>query len=201
MKYLIPTTLAMTMFLSCSMSTVNAAPASATAATVDARAEEAQIAREYFLKAAFLRYVVKYVEWPEDVLPDLSYNVCIYGEVPSFTGINSVNGKMVNDRAISIYPIKTVEQAKKNCQVLFVSPSEEKNAADIISQLKDTKILTFGDFDNFAKDGGDMNFFIMNNRMALMINPPAVYGKGLKISDKMMKLVSVVPDISGENFD
>lgn len=191
----------MTIFLSCTISTVNAAPASATAATVDAKAEEAQIAREYFLKAAFLRYVVKYVEWPEDVLPDLSYNVCIYGEVPSFTGINSVNGKMVNDRAISIYPIKTVEQAKKNCQVLFVSPSEAKNAADIISQLKDTKILTFGDFDNFAKDGGDMNFFIMNNRMALMINPPAVYGKGLKISDKMMKLVSVVPDINGENFD
>ncbi|MFO1257343.1 MAG: YfiR family protein [Gammaproteobacteria bacterium] len=160
--------------------------------------EDAQVAREYFLKAAFLRYVVKYVEWPKDALPELSYNLCIIGDVPSFKGINSVNGKMVDNRSIIVQPVRTVEQAEKNCQILFISPSLSKQSAEIVEKLKNSKTLAFGDFDDFAKNGGDMNFFIMNNRMAIMINPPAVYQKGLKISEKMLKLVAVVPDLEGE---
>lgn len=170
-------------------------------ANTPSKAEDPQVAREYFLKAAFLRYVVKYVEWPSDALPELSYNLCIIGEVPSFKGINSVNGKMVDDRSIIVQPVRTVEQAQKNCQILFISPSMAKQSAEIVEKLKNSKTLAFGDFDDFAKNGGDMNFFVMNNRMAIMINPPAVYQKGLKISEKMLKLVAVVPDLAGEERD
>ena len=162
--------------------------------------EDPQVAREYYLKAAFLRYVVKYVDWPESTLPDLSYNLCVLGDVPSFKGINSINGKQVKDRTIIVQPINTAEQAKQNCQVLLVAPDKAKEMAPIIQDLKDSKVLTFGDFDNFAKNGGDMNFFIMNNRMAIMINPPAVYEKGLKISDKMLRLVSIVPQLDPEDM-
>ena len=166
-----------------------------------AAVEDAQISREYYLKAAFLRYVVRYVEWPEEKLPELEYNLCVLGDIPSFKGINSINGKVVNDRTILVKPIQSVEQAKKHCQLVLVGSPERNSMNTIVEELKTDPVLAFGDFDEFAKNGGDMNFFIMNNRMAIMINPPAVYAKGLKISDKMLRLVSIVPEIDSEDFN
>lgn len=151
--------------------------------------------REYHLKAAFLRYVAKFVEWPSEAIPVDKINICILGQVPNFRAINSINGKVVNDRAINITKVLEVNDAKGACQILFVTKTEEENVPNIVNTLTGLPVLSFGDMENFAAKGGNMNFYIANNRLAIMINPPSVDKARLKINPRMLKVVTVVPNV------
>lgn len=154
-------------------------------------------AREYHLKAAFLRYVAKFVEWPDEFIPEGKINICVLGQVPYYKGIDSINGKVVDEREIIVSKIASLEEAEKNnsCQILFIAKTEADKMDGIISSIQDKPILGFGDMEKYAESGGDMNFYIMNNRLAIMINPPAVERSQLRINPRMLKLVTVVPPI------
>ena len=153
-------------------------------------------AREYHLKAAFLRYVAKFVEWPESVLVDKKLNVCVLGNIPYYKAIDSIHGKVVNGLELTVFKVSDAATSiDKNCQILFVAKTEEDNTTTIIDAIKNKPILSFGDMDNFAEKGGDMNFYIMNNRLAIMINPPAIEQASLTISPRMMRLVTVLPSM------
>lgn len=151
--------------------------------------------REYHLKAAFLRYVAKFVEWPAESMAAGTINLCVLGLVPSFEALNSINGKVVNDRTIVISKIAEVNEAKGKCQILFVTKTEEDKVKKILSAVDNLPILAFGDMEHFAEQGGDMNFYILNNRLAIMINPPSVEKSRLKISERMLKVVTVIPPV------
>lgn len=157
--------------------------------------EYSPISREYHLKAAFLRYVAKFVEWPAESLSAGVINLCVMGLVPSFEALNSINGKEVNDRTIVISKISEVNEAKGKCQILFITKTEEDKVKKIISAVENLPILAFGDMEHFAEVGGDMNFYVLNNRLAIMINPPQVEKARLKISERMLKVVTVVPPV------
>lgn len=163
--------------------------------TSSALEEYSPESREYHLKAAFLRYVAKFVEWPSDALPKDTINICILGLVPSFDAMNSINAKVVNDRIINITKVDSPEQAKGYCQILFVTKTQEENVNKIIQVVKDQPILSFGDMDQFAEKGGAMNFYIANNRLAIMVNLPVIESAYLKINDRMMRLVTIVPPV------
>lgn len=160
-----------------------------------APADASLVAREYHLKAAFLRYVAKFVEWPAAAQAAGTVNICVLGLLPSFDGLNSINGKAIDDRMITVNRISNVGEAVGKCQLVFITKTQENNVKDIITSIGTQPILDFGDMEHFAEKGGDMNFYILNNRLAIMINPPAVEKSQLKINDRMMKVVTVVPPI------
>lgn len=155
--------------------------------------EYSQASREYHLKAAFLRYVAKFVEWPSSGLPEGALNICVLGQVPYFAGLNSINGKIVNDRALTISKILDISAAKDHCQMVFVAKTEEEQIQQIITAIKGQPILTFGDMEHFAEQGGNMNFYIANNRLAIMTNLSSIDSAALKINPEMLRLVTVVP--------
>ncbi|MGE4350339.1 MAG: YfiR family protein [Candidatus Berkiella sp.] len=174
-------------------------PAKATEAQDTVSSGAPQEAREYHLKAAFLRYVAKFVEWPPESLPEGAVNICVLGQVPYYKGLDSITGKDANDRIIQVMKVGAIEDAEKQkCQILFVAKTESDKVGSILKVIQDKPILSFGDMDDFAEKGGDMNFYIMNKRLAIMINPPAVERSNLKISPRMLKLVTVVPPIEQE---
>lgn len=153
-------------------------------------------AREYQLKAAFLRYVAKFVEWPDDVFVNKKLNICVLGNIPYFKAIDSINGKLVKELELTVLKVPDIATTiEKNCQILFVAKTEEKNTTTILDAIQNKPILSFGDMDTFAEHGGDMNFYILNNRLAIMINPPAIEKANLTISPRMMRLVTVLPPI------
>ncbi len=151
--------------------------------------------REYHLKAAFLRYVAKFVEWPANAIPVDKINICILGQIPNFKAINSINGKVVNDRTITINKVLEANDAKGACQILFVTKTEDDKVTTIVKTVTGLPILSFGDMENFALKGGNMNFYIANNRLGIMINPPSVDKANLKIDPRMLKIVTVVPNV------
>jgi hypothetical protein len=152
-------------------------------------------AREYYLKGAFLRYVAQYVEWPAGTLANNSIDLCVLGLIPFYQGINSINGKVVNSHPININKLLAIEDAKKSCQIVFITKTEKDNIKSIKASLKGSPILTFGDFDNFAAEGGAMNFYIANNKLAILANLGVISAAKLNVNPHMMKLITVVPNV------
>jgi hypothetical protein len=154
------------------------------------------ISREYHLKAAFLRYIAQFVSWPKGAEPDTEINICLYGHVPSIAALNSINGKIVNDRPLLIRPILNLQRDAKLCQILYVLGNTKESMKAIITTTQNEPILTIGDMDGFAEAGGSMNFYIVNNRMALTINQEAVAKAHLLLQPRLLKLVTIVPNVT-----
>lgn len=158
-------------------------------------AETRADSREYHLKAAFLRYVVKYVNWPTEVASKSpSSTICIYGDVPSLEGLQSITGKVVNDKSINVRTIANIQEGiSAQCNLVFVSKQKQLEQDQLIKAYKGLPILTFGDMASFAEAGGAMNFYVVNNNLAIMINSETVQQSKLTIDPKMLKLVTIVP--------
>lgn len=157
--------------------------------------EEARLTlREYYLKAAFLQYVSRSVEWPEDAL-DENINVCVLGDIPSKKGIDSVDGRPAQSKTIKVLYIDDYQKAvePKACQILYVTNSEKNSMKKIIQSTQGKPILTFGDMEGFAEEGGTMNFYVLNNRMAIMINLEATADSELVLNEKMLQLFTIIP--------
>lgn len=154
------------------------------------------IHREYYLKGAFLRYVSRMLVWPEENTNEFDINVCVYGDIDSKKGLNSLNGRVVESKIITVRYLQDYKIAlePKACQFLFVSKYKDNEYDQIISDLKGKPVLTFGDGEGFADKGGGMNFYIVNNRMAIMINTMTAHESGIMISPRMLRLVTVIPN-------
>jgi len=152
---------------------------------------------EYKVKAAYLYNFAKFVEWPAEVLadPSLPLSICIIGEDPFGNALDTIKGKTVKGRKLLIKRYSGVEDLKE-CHIIFISPSEEKNLAGILEKIKDMHMLTVSDMEGFADRGGMINLKKSKNRIRLEINLDATQQSGLKMSSKLLKIAKI---IKGDN--
>ena len=80
----------------------------------------------------------------------------------------------------------------KTCQIVFVSKSERGNVNGIIASLGEANVLTVGDSDGFARQGGVIGFTMDGDKVRFEINSAAARRAGLVISSKLLQLASRV---------
>ncbi len=78
------------------------------------------------------------------------------------------------------------------CQILFVNASERKRAAKILPELKATGVLTVGETEGFAAEGGVINFKTDDGQVRLEVNVAAAERARLRISSKLLNLAQIV---------
>ena len=151
-------------------------------------------AGEYQVKAAFLFNFAKFVEWPDGSFksPADGIHICVLGDNPFGTALSDVlAGKKVNDRPLVGMRLLDVKEASR-CQILFVSKSEYTKLRAILAATKSAGILTVGDSDNFALDGGVIGFRLEDGRVRLEINLKAAQNAQVQISSKLLSLAQIV---------
>ncbi len=134
-------------------------------------------AGEYQVKAAFLFNFAKFVEWPDGSFksPTDGIHICVLGDNPFGTALSDVlAGKKVNDRPL-----------------VGVRILEVKLRA-ILAATGPAGILTVGDSDNFALDGGVIGFRVEDGRVRLEINLKAAENAQVQISSKLLSLAQIV---------
>jgi hypothetical protein len=148
---------------------------------------------EYEIKAGYLYNFVKFVDWPGAAFTkeESELTLCVLGEDPFGTALDSLEGKNVKGRTFAIRRLSSRESSER-CQVLFVSASEGARLGKILSGLRGSFTLTVGDMENFAEQGGIIHFLTQNNRVRFAINPAAADRAGLSISSKLLKLAIIV---------
>lgn len=150
--------------------------------------------REYQVKAAFLFHFAQFVEWPPEAFKDASspLTYCIVGEDP-FQGAldQTLRGKLVESRQLRVRHLKDSQQIAE-CQILFIGAAERKGMSGVLAVARGLPVLTVGDAEHFAEDGGMIGFCLEQKRVRFEINLQAVQQANLTISSKLLALAKTV---------
>jgi hypothetical protein len=150
--------------------------------------------REYQLKAVFLFNFAQFVTWPPTAFADENAPlvIAVLGEDPFGNYLDeTVRGEKVGGHPLVIRRYDRVEDIK-DCHILFVSPSENTRMKDIIAGLRGRSILTVGETDGFAHEGGMIRFMTEQNKIHLRINLEAARAENLTISSRLLRLADIV---------
>ena len=153
-----------------------------------------QSANEYQVKAAFLYNFAKFVEWPAQSFKgsDDPIAICTLGQNPFGSMLeDAVKGKTLEGRAFVVRAIPDVRQAR-GCHILFISSSEQKHLQLILESIKAPGILTVGETEGFAKNGGIINFKLEGGMVRFEINVGAAAKEGLQIRSNLLSLAEIV---------
>ncbi len=153
----------------------------------------AQSASREDVQAAFIHKFIKFIEWPDTALPSDSKVIVvgIIGKGPMVNAMVKIEGKEVGGLKIVVRQVERLREIE-SCNVLFISPSEEKRHEKILNHVKGSNILTVGQTKGFAHKGVIINFVIVGNKIRFEINLNAGAEAGLKISSKLLNLATNV---------
>jgi hypothetical protein len=149
---------------------------------------------EYQVKAAFLYNFAVFVEWSSTAFKTDKdpMQICVLGVDPFGRSlVDLLKGKTVSGRPIAVTDIADSNRASA-CHIVFVSSSESKRARTILKGLPATGVLTVGETDGFASEGGMVNFTREDGRLRFEINPAVAVDARLRISSRVLQLARIV---------
>jgi hypothetical protein len=157
-------------------------------------AADSPAASEAQVKAVFLFNFAKYVDWPPSALPGKATPITI-----GVIGTDSfgddlqhdVEGKTINGHPFVIKHLAS-DSELSGCQILFISHSEASRTGEILDKVSSLPILTVGENEAFARNGGIINFVLKNGNVRLSINLNAAKKAGLNISSRLLAVADVV---------
>jgi hypothetical protein len=154
-------------------------------------------AAEYEVKAAFLYNFAKFVAWPAGSGGN-EFVITILGEDPFGSALDeALAGKEVERRRVVVHRASRLEDLGRT-QILFISDSERSRLPVVLKQVEGLGVLTVGEMDRFAEQGGVIHFRTEDRRVRLVVNTAAAERAGLRISSELLKLARIVgPPLAG----
>lgn len=189
------------LWVACTVLAASAALLTATTIRGRPRAPTASAQLEYEVKAAFLFRFAQFVEWPVDTFkePSEPFTYCTIGDDPFHGALErTLTGKTIGQRQLRVEHLSGTGAGSSTpkiaeCQVLFVSgPGDRKHVAETLASAGSLPILTVGEADQFAEDGGAIGFCTEDNKIRFEVNLDAAGKAGLKISAKLLALAKTV---------
>ncbi len=146
--------------------------------------------KEYDVKAAFIFNFIKFVQWPEeDDIP--GWRFCVVGTDRFGAAIDDLSRKTVKEKKITVKREESVA-ALKHCHVLFIGSSEWQRLKSILTGVREYRVLTVGDTEDFAHRGVMINFYLEEGKVRFEINMDAVRRANLKIDSKLLRLARII---------
>ena len=155
---------------------------------------ESGASREFQIKAAFLFNFAQFVKWPPDSFTnsDAPFYIGILGDDPFGAALEqTIRGETINSHRLMVVRAQRIDDLK-DCQIIFVCRSEESHVGEILSQLGSRPILTVSEVESFARNGGDIDFYLSGGKVRFEINPQSALRCGLKISSQLLTLGKIV---------
>ncbi|HXC25642.1 MAG TPA: YfiR family protein [Gemmatimonadaceae bacterium] len=174
-----------------------AATAALAPRTTEAQAQPA--IQEYQLKAVFLFNFAQFVDWPAGSAADSSAPLVIgvLGDDPFGSQLDDVvHGETIHSHPLIVQRYRRLEDVT-HCHILFISQSERDRMPQIMTGLKGKHILTVGDTEHFAQDGGMIQFVTEHHKIRLRIDLEAAKADDLTISSKLLRPAEIVSPRGG----
>jgi len=148
---------------------------------------------EYEVKAAFLMNFVKFIEWPDERAGTTGseWVLSIVGASPFGESLNLPRDKTIRGRKLVIK--NTVDHGSiVSSHILFIPASEKDRLPACMAAVKGLPILTISEIAGFARNGGMINFIIIDDKIRFEINPDAAGQVGIRISSQLLKLARII---------
>lgn len=150
--------------------------------------------KEYQIKAAFIFNFAQFVQWPDQAFSssDSPFYIGILGDDPFGSLLEkTIQGESIDQHKLVVRRSQSFEDLK-NCQLLFISKSEEDHLSEILSKVDTRPVLTVSEMSRFCQNGGAIGFYLQGNKVRFEINPRAAQRGGLKISSQLLSLGKIV---------
>lgn len=143
---------------------------------------------ELRVEAAYLLHFARYVYWPSISAPAPPLILGVFGTDPMGAILEkTVSGKTVNSRAILVRQFNTVEQID-HCDILFVPRSAPRHVEEILRGVAGKPIVTVSDKEGFSRQGGMIEFLLIDDTVRFDINTGATEHCGLKLSSELLRV-------------
>jgi len=151
-------------------------------------------AGEYQIKAVFVYNFAHFVQWPPAALPA--------GAAPLVIGVlgtdpfgpyldEAVRGEKIDGHPLAVQRFRRIEDVR-DCQILFISQSENDRLDRILADLKGRSILTVSEAAGFGDRGGMIGLVTVDHKVRLKINVGAARAATLTISSKLLRPAEIV---------
>jgi hypothetical protein len=151
-----------------------------------ATANEANVInREYQLKTAYLFHFAELTTWPAPG----PVTICLQGQNPLRNYMPALEGQQINGKAVHL-DLDDKPDINR-CSILVLSDIASLTPS-LQDQAKTQHILLVGDVDNFADNGGMVQFTLRDNKLKLMVNLATVKSADLKLSSKLLRMAEII---------
>src|SRR5256886_16272703 len=147
---------------------------------------------EYELKAVWLYNLLKFVDWPPDVLPPQSeaFTIGILGESQFGEALDRLREKTIKGKKILVKHLAGPSDGR-DCQIIFICVSEKERLPQILETLKRTRVLTAGETAGFAEERGITNLIAERNRDRLEVKKRSATRFGATSRTQALKVATL----------
>lgn len=146
------------------------------------------------VKAAFLFNFGKYVRWPKSGRAGGEFVIAVLGADPFGSTLDDItSGQQIDSRPVAVKRVATVKELG-DCEVLYVSDSEEPRLEQILAALPKAPILTVSDIPQFSARGGMIGLVTVDRRVRFEVNLQAADRAGLSVGSQLLRLAHAVID-------
>lgn len=155
----------------------------------------AQLRDEYKVKAAFVYNLTKYIEWPQ---PNRTLTIGFVGNGPVGELFRQMlEGKNTDSGTIQVLPSPSDEELAR-CSLLFIAYASPKEIHGVLEKVREKSILTVGDAEEFASEGGMVGLVKIEDRVQVQINLEVAQAARFKISSRLLNISTIVRSSSVE---
>jgi hypothetical protein len=147
---------------------------------------------EYEVKAAFLVKFGMFVDWTTNKTAAAAnpkpFVIGILGADPFGAGFDvAVQKEKIGGRPVQVRRAQSPAELD-DCQLVFISSSDEATLAKWIAHFAGKGVLTVGESPGFAAGGGMIGFVKVDGKVRFEINSPVAEQSGLRVSAKLLQL-------------
>jgi YfiR/HmsC-like len=149
---------------------------------------------DYQVKATYLYNFGRFIEWPGKVAAAQggSFTVCVLGQDPFGPSLDAtLAGEKIGGKTVVAKRISSAEESG-DCQILFLSLTDDSRLNKIIADLDKKAVLTVSDMSQFVKRGGMIQFVLEGKKIRFEVNLTATHHAGLTLSSELLKVATAV---------
>ena len=151
-------------------------------------------AGEYELKAAFIHNFARMVKWTDTSASD-ALTVCVVESEDSEGEATATIYRQIDGEEAQGLPIQVTSWDEDEiCAIVFFVAGAGAEIGGQASSLAEERVLTIGETDTFARDGGVINFVTIDSKIRFEINPAAAERSGLVVNSQLIRLATIVGD-------
>jgi hypothetical protein len=148
---------------------------------------------EYKVKAVLAFKIMSHIRWPTAafVANDNIFRIGVLGSDDVLAVFKALENKELNGRKITVEQITDLDNLE-SFNSIFISTYSNLPEQEVLTALKRSSTLTFGETQNFAQSGGIIGFYKVQDKIRFFINKEAAEDAGLKISAQLFRVGKLV---------
>jgi len=132
----------------------------------------------------------KYIQWPDN--SSSSFVIAVLGNDEVYNTLKTwYSNKVKGTKKFSIVKLGSIAEVS-DCDILYVGRSRSKEFEQIQAKIGSKPTLIITDKEGLGKKGSDINFKLVNNRLAFELNKAALDQSNLKVSTQLMNIAILI---------